>query len=493
MKKTVDGKNIVVIGGGIGGLSAGIVLSILDYDVTVVEKNILPGGLTRSYRRGKEDCPVGVHYVGALGDNEPLGKMFNYLGIDVSDLFEKMGQEGVIDRYIFDEFTFDLPTGIDEYQSRLLELFPDEARAINLLAANIRMFSRQMLEPSFILNMVNPFQNIEFFISLGDFLRQLGVSDHLREVLAAPVHLIGVPVNECPIIFHHMTLAGYLFSSWRPKGCGEKIADVISERFRKIGGNLIVNDGVENILMKAEKVSGLQLKSGRYLPADAVVAAIHPKALLKLLPADTLKESFRQRVFSLKETEGVLGVQVMLNADTHPQLLHNVYRLPAKNDGLKKGFYFQLRRGSSRKTSLLSLVAPSSYSDWSQWIDTKSGRRGQEYQEKKMNIAEELLGEASKILGGIRSHKIIDVFTPLTLRDYVDCPDGSCYGLMRSTNQLLKLASLSNFPLAGLYLAGQNAVAPGVLGSMLGAFQAARQIAGADRCRQKFNFHLPIN
>jgi len=468
MKKTVDGKNIVVIGGGIGGL-------------------------IRSYRREGEDCPVGVHYVGALGDDEPLGKMFNYLGLSVSDLFEKMGREGVIDRYIFDDFTFDLPAGIDEYQSRLLKFFPKEAPAINLLADNIRAIGRRMRKPSFILNLVNPFQNVDYLIPLEHFLKQLGVSDGLKEVLAVPVRLVGVPVNECPVIFHHMVLAGYLFSSWRPKEGGEKIADVVSQRFSDLGGQLIVHDAVEKISVKEAKVAGLLLKSGRYLPADAVVAAIHPKTLLELLPTDALKDSFRRRVFSLKETEGVLGAQVVLDADTHPQLHHNVYRLPSKKSGLTDGFYFQLRRGVGREKSLLSIIAKSLYSDWNQWIGTKSGCRGQEYQKKKMKIAEELVGEAAKILGGIRSHKIIDVFTPLTLRDYVGCPEGSCYGLMRSTNQLLKLASLSNIPVAGLYLAGQNAVAPGVLGSMLGAFHAARQIAGVERCRRKFNLDLPLS
>ena len=109
MKKTVEGKNIVIIGSGIGGLSTGILLSILNYNVTIVEKNPLPGGLMRSYRRSGIDCPVGVHYVGALGDDEPLGKIFRLLGISVNDLFERMGQDGVIDRYIFDDFIFDLP------------------------------------------------------------------------------------------------------------------------------------------------------------------------------------------------------------------------------------------------------------------------------------------------------------------------------------------------------------------------------------------------
>ncbi len=45
----------VIIGAGIGGLSAGIVLSLLGHRVAVVEKNPLPGGLMRGYRRAGLD------------------------------------------------------------------------------------------------------------------------------------------------------------------------------------------------------------------------------------------------------------------------------------------------------------------------------------------------------------------------------------------------------------------------------------------------------
>ncbi len=91
MRNPIEGKNIVVIGAGVGGLSAGILLLLLGYHVTIVEKNREPGGLMRSYSRRGIDCPVGVHYVGALGPAEPLGKMFRVLGISVEDLFYRMG------------------------------------------------------------------------------------------------------------------------------------------------------------------------------------------------------------------------------------------------------------------------------------------------------------------------------------------------------------------------------------------------------------------
>jgi hypothetical protein len=109
---------------------------------------------------------------------------------------------------------------------------------------------------------------------------------------------------------------------------------------------------------------------------------------------------------------------------------------------------------------------------------------------QKLNIARDLLQNAGQVLGNLKNPEILDIFTPLTLRDYVNCPEGSCYGVMRKTSQLLKIASLNNIPVSGLYLAGQNAVAPGVLGSILGSFNVAKRIAGTERFTREIKWEF---
>jgi phytoene dehydrogenase-like protein len=484
MKNSIEGKNIIIIGSGIGGLSAGIILSLLSFRVTVVEKNTLPGGLMRSYRRAGIDCPVGVHYVGALGEDEPLGKMFSLLGIPVNELFARMGQKGVIDRYIFDDFTFDLPPNIDTYEKNLRKSFPQDDTAINIIIKNLREIMGRMRNPSFLFNQGDPFQNIDYYQPIGEFLDKLGASAGLRAVIGVPCQLFGVPPADCPMILHHMVLAGYLFSAWRLKENGAKMADVFANRFSELGGRLVLNDAVEKVLLESEKVTGVRLKSGLELLADAIIADIHPKILLELLPPDSFRPSYRQRILDLTETEGVIAVQVSVDAATHPEMTHNIYRLTIDEKGtIEDGVFYQIRRGNNQ-TNLLSIITKSLYSEWSQWENTSSGKRGKAYEEKKQKIARELLQKAEKIFGSLKNAKIIDIFTPLTIRDYVNCPEGSCYGVMRSARQLLKVASINNIPISGLFLAGQNALAPGVLGSILGAFNLLEQIIGVERFNQ---------
>ncbi|PIV03567.1 MAG: hypothetical protein COS57_10415, partial [Syntrophobacterales bacterium CG03_land_8_20_14_0_80_58_14] len=67
------------------------------------------------------------------------------------------------------------------------------------------------------------------------------------------------------------------------------------------------------------------------------------------------------------------------------------------------------------------------------------------------------------------------------LRDWVNSPEGSPYGIMRSVRQLPVAAALNRAPLGGLFFAGQSALAPGILGTVLGSFQAVRQMIDYDR------------
>ena len=233
------------------------------------------------------------------------------------------------------------------------------------------------------------------------------------------------------------------------------MTEVFVSRLRESGGSLILNNGVKKISISDGKVAGVILESGTALPADAVVAAIHPKILLNLLDENDLRESFRRRILGLKETEGVIAVQISVDAAKHPEINHNIYRLHRDENGfIEDGVFYQLREGNSHGANLLSIITKSLYSEWSQWENTVSGQRGKDYEEKKMSIADSLLKKAQEIFGDLKDARIIDVYTPLTIRDYVNCPEGACYGIMRSSRQLLKAISLNNIPISGLVSCG---------------------------------------
>ena len=89
------------------------------------------------------------------------------------------------------------------------------------------------------------------------------------------------------------------------------------------------------------------------------------------------------------------------------------------------------------------------------------------------------------IMGPFHGLQLLDIFTPLTIRDWVNSPEGSAYGVMRSSEQLLSAALLNRTSLRGLFLAGQSVLAPGILGTMLGSFTTVQFVVGAERFRRE--------
>ena len=59
-------QTVVIIGGGLGGLFTGALLTKEGYEVTVVEKNAVAGGGLQTFSRGGITFETGMHILGGL-------------------------------------------------------------------------------------------------------------------------------------------------------------------------------------------------------------------------------------------------------------------------------------------------------------------------------------------------------------------------------------------------------------------------------------------
>lgn len=489
--KTDKPFDVLIIGSGIGGLSMGIILSLSRLRVAVIEKNPLPGGLMRSYQRGGLECPVGIHYFGSFGEGESLRRMCDYLGVTERMTVERMGQNGPIDRYLFDDFSFDLPEGLDTFAESLEQACPEDRQPIAAILKNLRALAD--IQNSFaFLSPSPPVLDMDLFAPLEEYLAKMQCSSRLGSVLGVASRWMGMSEAECPVLYHHLALVSYLLSSWRLQGSGSDLAEAFISRFEDLGGVLICGDPAATILASGNGVMGVKLASGRVLDTARIVAAIHPKALLPMLPEGAVNPRYARRIRGLDDTEGLFVVNVAVEAGAHPALPHNIYRLHADRNGtLQDGVFYQLRPGRGDK-NLLMIITKSLFSEWRPWEDTTTGSRGAAYGNEKARRTDRLLGGADVVFGPLNGAKVLDAYTPLTVRDWVNSPQGSPYGIMRSSRQLHAATILHHVNLKGLFFAGQNALSPGVLGTLLGSFQTARAMIGHDRfSREVFEKLVP--
>ena len=82
------GKDIVVIGGGLGGLMTGALLAKEGFRVTVLEKNHIIGGGLQCFHRHGSIFETGMHILGGFMPGGTLHKICAYLGIIDQDVVQ---------------------------------------------------------------------------------------------------------------------------------------------------------------------------------------------------------------------------------------------------------------------------------------------------------------------------------------------------------------------------------------------------------------------
>jgi len=477
----------LVIGSGIGGLSAAVILATLGFDVTVIERNAQPGGMLRSFVRKGVHCNVGLHYLGALDQGQILRRCFDFLGITAHLPLERMGCNAPVDRYYFANpangpAQFDMPVGLDAYESHLKDAFPAENAPIKAFMEQLRASAADFHRLGFLYE-PQPMANlIEQTEPLWAFLDRAGCSPGLKSVISVPSVWIGVPADQCPLFFHTMILASYLFSSWRLQSNGTHMVDVLHQRLVALGGKLVPGHAVRRIDIRQGRAAGVILDNGEPIAATRVIAAIHPKIVLDLLAPEDVKPSYRRRITGLKDTAGMFAVNALVPRNGHQPIDHNIFSVRTKQNGAVDDLiYLQLRPCERPGYLLLSLLTSGHDALWQPWQHTRTGKRGADYNRLKHSVARKLIHQVEPITGAFNDMELLDVYTPLSIRDWVNSPNGSAYGVMRSSRQLLSAAVLNRTAVKGLYLAGQSVMAPGVLGAILGSLATVKFIIGPER------------
>ena len=113
----------VVLGGGPCGLYAALTLAKAGREVTLIEKEEVPGGLARGHKRGENYYDLGVHMLDAT-----LYLMGSFAVESVTGTtFQKFGRQGLGDgTWGMDERAKGKPYDVDDYAGAMVDVDQDE-------------------------------------------------------------------------------------------------------------------------------------------------------------------------------------------------------------------------------------------------------------------------------------------------------------------------------------------------------------------------------
>lgn len=486
-------KSAVIIGGGLGGLFTGAILAKEGVKVTVIEKNATIGGGLQSFTRFGEVFDTGMHVIGGMQPGGNIRRICNYLGI-TDKIHIKDVDSDVIDTLYFaeDKKSYTISQGKEAFVEKLAESFADQRenlkRYVDAIYAIVDELDLFYLRPS---DDYIAIHSEEFMMAANEFIAKYITDEKLAAVLAYMNPLYAGRENMTPAYIHALICVLYINGPSRFAGGSYLFAEALRDCIVENGGEVITNDGVEQITSEDKLITSVITRKKRVFSADYYISAIHPCTLVKLFGDNSpLPKAYTNRLNDIPNSYSAFTLNIKLKPNTFRYINHSAYYMSRydeiwnfgkENWTWPLGFLYMTPPDIDQGefSNKMIITAPMSWDKVKQWEDTSVGRRGKEYEEWKLQCAEELISRMEELYPDFRSYiDKINSASPLTIRDYYAVKEGAMCGYSKDCNNIM----LSQVPIVtkvkNLLLTGQNCNVHGFCGVPLTAINTSEVILG---------------
>jgi len=498
--------DVIVIGSGMGGLSAAAALSRTGHKVLVLEQYQTLGGLTHSFSRNGFSWDAGLHYLSGLAPGEPERKLLDWL-CDTPIELAPMGTIYDV-LHIGDADPLPLSRPKEAQVLDLKERFPEENKAIDAWfdaiekgkeAAMAVLQSRGMPQP--IGAFIGWWKKNELQRWCGRTTAQVAadITDNpaLTAVFFAQWGDHGGRPGRASFAAHALIAYSYLErGGWYPVGGASVIADHILPVIRQAGGEARAGVRVESLLVEDGRVVGIRAADGKEIRADAVVSNIGARETVdQLLPDDLEAVEWTDEIRTLRPSichfSMYLGFEGDIEAAGATKANHWIYP-----DGEMDAVWVQAPNGRPPGifVSFASLKDPNHdpgperrhsgemlvWTDWSvveRWANLPPGGRGQDYADFKKAVQDRVFEQFEAYFPELAKLVVFrELSTPLSTAAITGHRNGAFYGLDVTPDRMLSDALRVKTPIKGLYLSGQDAASPGIPGALWGGVLCAGSI-----------------
>jgi phytoene desaturase len=464
---------VVIIGAGMGGLSAALRLAHAGYHVTVVEKNARPGGKVNILERDGFRFDTGPTI---LTMPQEIRRLFSDLGRDPGEYVELHPFEPIYRAHFRDGSTFELHADERETLEEIRRLSPPDV-------ANYERFMRRTeriwraIDGALFDRLFHSWRDIfapeVFFAGLQvDALQTMYrrvegmfADPRIRQLFMFQAIYVGASPRQTPATY---TVIPYLEQKqgvWFPKGGLYAIVEGAMRVAEELGVEVRCSAPVAAIRVEGGRATGVELESGEFLPADVVLSnadLVHTYG--DLVPSEARKKYSDHKLASYDPSSSAFILYVAVDR-AYPDLVHHNIYFSQDYDEEMRAIFEEKRMPGDGSWYICApartdpdLAPPGCEALYVLALAPALGPDSPNWETEKHAMAERLLDRMEREAGltDIRQHiRWRECFTPRDFETVFNGNRGSIFGLSAITRQTAFFRPPNRSEdVRGLYLVG---------------------------------------
>lgn len=435
--------DIIIIGAGLGGLTAGAKLAKEGKKVLLIEQHSQPGGCATTFKRKNYTLEVGLHEMDGPSPRDMKNRIFTELEVFNNVEFIKVPE---FYHFIRDTLEITIPHDSAEAIKILKERFPEES-------AGIDAFFNQILNPKRKQAGSEPVKDI----SLGEFLDSIIQNDDLKLVLLGNLGYFHDDPYSISLTYYSVAQGSY-FSGGASfiKGGSQKLSDHLAAYIKAHGGEVLLGHLATGFIIENNKIEGVKF-SKKKAPffetltafADEIIANAAMPEIAELLPEEygiSLKNKIKNQRPGASLLTVYFGFNKSLKTLGHKHYSTFIYDesvrtmadIKSNNSGPfpDRSFTFidygQIDSGLAPEGKSVGAICCIDYlKDWEKLTEDQ-------YEAKKEEVANIFINRLGKLIPGIAGAiEYYEVGTPYTVKRYTLNPGGAVYGFAQTPGKEL--------------------------------------------------------